>query len=272
VIIQVLHETSYVYSDPVFIEPQHFYFHPAFRDHIKVLEFSLKVDPNPEGMVGRLDAESNYYYQCWFNNLISSMNVELKMKVEVTNFNPFDFLIESDESANPVLAPYLDEENIHTGGMESWFSSLVGDLSANDKLGIISELNSVIHDNWDHQARIEHGLLSPQVCFEKKSGSCRDLAWMMIHFCRSIGIPSRFVSGYAYNPELVIGHELHAWVECYLPGGGWVGVDPSAGLFVNDHYIPICTSFHPKNTLPIQGGYRGNATSSLEFSVDILAE
>ena len=86
---------------------------------------------------------------------------------------------------------------------------------------------------------------------------------------RQLKIPARFVSGYAFNPVLEDGHELHSWVEAWIPGAGWIGFDPVSGLLTNHFYIPVVSSFDPKYTLPVQGSYMGDATSKLETEVII---
>lgn len=87
---------------------------------------------------------------------------------------------------------------------------------------------------------------------------------------RNLSIPSRFVSGYAFNPELKVDHELHAWVEVWVPGAGWIGLDPSAGLLTNANYIPVSSSYIPENTLPVQGNFRGSSSAELTFEVSII--
>jgi len=106
-------------------------------------------------------------------------------------------------------------------------------------------------------------------CFQEKHGSCRDLSWFMMNCLRFLGIPARFVSGYSFNPEIGQDHELHSWVECWLPGAGWLGVDPSLGLMTDHHYIPMACSFDPTKTLPVQGIYAGSATSNMSYEVVI---
>ena len=92
---------------------------------------------------------------------------------------------------------------------------------------------------------------------------------MLIHMLRMQGLAARFVSGYAFNPELDEGNELHAWVEAYLPGAGWLGLDPSLGLFADQNYIPLATSSLAQNTLPVHGNYGGTARARLATTVDI---
>ena len=84
-----------------------------------------------------------------------------------------------------------------------------------------------------------------------------------------LGLASRFVSGYAFNPELEGGHELHAWLEVFLPGAGWVGMDPSLGLLTGHSYVPLAFHPSPQKTLPVQGKYGGKSSSRLYTEVRV---
>lgn len=143
-------------------------------------------------------------------------------------------------------------------------------LPPNELLTPVNEILHLINKNWSHTVRYIEDIHKPSDCFQRKDGSCRDLSWMMITMLRYLGIPARFVSGYAFNQELGEGHELHAWVEFMAPGAGWIGVDPSAGIFTNEAYIPVATNKDPKKTFPVSGSYRGNVSSRLETEVKII--
>jgi len=130
-------------------------------------------------------------------------------------------------------------------------------------------LLSKIHSKWEHIVRHEEGIMALDDVFESKTGSCRDLSWMLMSMLRSIGLASRFVSGYAFNPELDAGHELHAWVEVFLPGASWVGMDPILGLLADSRYIPLAVSYDPKFASPVIGNYGGASQSHLTTDVVI---
>jgi transglutaminase-like putative cysteine protease len=136
-------------------------------------------------------------------------------------------------------------------------------------IAYLNTLTAEIHGEWSHIIREEENLWTPQATFEARKGSCRDLSWMLIHMLRMQGLAARFVSGYAFNPELDEGNELHAWVETYLPGAGWLGLDPSLGLFADQNYIPLATSSFAQRTLPVHGNYGGTAGARLRTEVNI---
>lgn len=269
-LLRIEHTTSYKYSAPVFAEPHHLYFYPVNRSYLQLLSFDLQVLPVPTGLALRVDIENNPYHQCWFDGMINSMSIAVKLEIETTPFNFLDFLIEDNPKTDhdAAIQLYLNPRMTLSSNVHRWILSLKRSSEAN-AIAFLGRLCQEIHDGWTHTISYASQLRDPSDCFEDKSGSCRDLSWMMIEMLREQKIPARFVSGYCHNPELEEGHELHAWVEAWVAGAGWIGLDPSSGLFTTADYISVAASYHPANTLPVQGSYRGKATSKLETSVRI---
>ncbi|MFY0600587.1 MAG: transglutaminase family protein [Cyclobacteriaceae bacterium] len=267
--LSIEHITSYEYGASVFLEPHHLYFYPSYRPHIDLVSFEMEVSPRPSGLSIRLNAENDSYHQCWFNDQLDRVSFRAAMVLDIAEINPFDFLIEDSPKTDheAILDVYRHPKLQMSPGLTKW-SNEMAQLTDGNPITFLSMLNKEINLGWKHKIRYEYNLMTPDDCFLSKEGSCRDLSWMMIQILRNQNIPARFVSGYAYNPEL-IGHELHAWVEAWVSGAGWIGLDPSAGLFVNDAYVPITASYHPYNTLPVQGTYKGDAASKLTTEVNI---
>lgn len=265
-LLKIEHLTSYHYSAQVFLEPQHLYFHPQYRSHLKLISHELNVSPKPAGQGLRLDIENNTYSQCWFSETTDKLEVSLKMAIEISPLNQFNYLLESNPPTiyQKALELYTAVEEPLNEAARLW----IDELENSNPDNFISQLCLSINNKWDHSVSYEQELQSVNACFISDSGSCRDLSWMMIQMLRSKNYPARYVSGYSYNPE-IDGHELHAWVEAWLPGAGWIGLDPSSGLFITEYYIPIAASYHPVNTLPMQGTFRGQAHAKLETKVKI---
>ena len=268
----VEHHSSYSYSEAVFLEPHYLYFYPLTRPYQKVIAFDIQVIPTPQGISSRLDAEDNFYHQCWFMEKVEKLDIISVCKISTSPVNPFNFLVdESRESfQSEALGLFVKPQNHLSLGFRQWLDQLNFD-PENNLTGFLLGLGQQISSHWQHTIRYGEHLMDPNECFISRTGSCRDLSWMMIQILRNLGIPSRFVSGYCFNPELT-GHELHAWVETWITGAGWVGIDPSAGVFVTGEYIPVSSSYHPSHTLPVQGSYRGNAISKLKTSVNISVD
>jgi len=268
--LHIHHTTQYTYDDSVFLEPHYLNFCPQHRSYLQVEEFNLWVNPAPDGLFPLLNIENALQYQCWFNRTVKSLEIIASIKVHTTEFNPFGFFIDMDVLQMNIQEHfgYLSINQPISSEMEAVLLPYIS-VSPNDLLTPVNEILQLINQNWDHTVRYAEDIHEPSDCFQRKNGSCRDLSWMMIVMLRYLKIPARFVGGYAFNPELGEGHELHAWVEFMAPGAGWIGVDPSAGIFTNEAYIPIAASKDPKKTLPVFGSYRGSVSSRLETKVKI---
>lgn len=265
-ILTIHHTTEYTYEEQVFLEPHHFYFRPVSRDHFVIKHFILELNPYAY-LSQRLDAESNIFHQAWFTGKTDSLKIQAKIEIELTEVNPFNFLVEEEKNPNPILDFYKKQETIFAE-LDTWVKNQRS-VAGTDLLTFLSFLNTEIYQNWKQKARYQRDILSPKETFEQKEGACRDLANMMMYLLRSQSIPARFVSGYAFNPFMDEGHELHAWVEAYIPGAGWVGLDPTTGLLTNHYYIPVSSSYWPARTLPVQGTYLGNPQNTMDTEVRI---
>ncbi|MFY0650979.1 MAG: transglutaminase family protein [Cyclobacteriaceae bacterium] len=276
-ILSIEHSTRYIFEEKVFLEPHYLRFTPAPRPYYDLEVIDIQVSPKPSGFAERAGLENNIYHQAWFNDLLDELLIDVRLKLKIGKFNPFEFYIDTPiegsltklyrEEEQEALSLYL-RCDILSDQMLNW-SKEIKSSTGDNLITYLSFLNQTIHSEFTHVIREEDNLMTPTELFTTKVGSCRDLAWMMIHVLRNQGFAARYVGGYSFNPELEEGHELHAWVDVYLPGGGWVGMDPSAGIFVTETYIPICASYIPDLTKPVIGTYRGSASSRMETDVHI---
>ena len=141
--------------------------------------------------------------------------------------------------------------------------------SQNKTVDFLIQLTRKIHTDFELESRLEGDQHPPEYTFQAGKGACRDLSWMQIQMLRYLGLAARFVSGYFYIPSEDSAFELHAWVEVFIPGAGWVGLDPSHGMFTNQQHIPVSASFVVANTMPVTGSIRGDAKSTLETKLNI---
>lgn len=279
--LKIHHTTGYHYPEKVFLEPHYLNFKPLPRPYYRIEDFSLKVEPRPSGISERVNLEDNREFQVWMNELTDRLVIraEILLNVGEGEYSPMNFILNPAQTVSPegfkypegtpseFLSPFLETSSEYpplNSFIRAAFEKGEGDLIAG-----LFELLDQIYNYWEHKRVEEESELDADDCFQTKKGSCRDLAWMMITMLRMQGLASRFVSGYAFSEEMDEGHELHAWVEVYLPGAGWTGLDPSLGLFTNEYYIPVAASFDPSYTMPVIGAYRGGVKGKMTTSLSI---
>lgn len=277
--LRIEHTTGYQFPKKVFLEPHYLNFKPLPRPYYGLEHFGLNIQPKPSGFSERVNLENNREFQVWMHDLTDRFTIKAEMilNIKEDEYSPMDFILDPYQTLEPggiiypeatkhFLAPYLDTAEFPE--LES-FTKSIFEKKKGEIIAGLYEMLDQIYRNWTHEKLEGEPELDPELCFHKKRGSCRDLAWMMITMLRMQGLASRFVSGYAFNEEMDEGHELHAWVEAYLPGAGWTGLDPSLGLFTNEYYIPVAASFDPSNTMPVIGAYRGEVKGKMTTSLSI---
>ena len=274
--LKIEHKTIYSYDNEVILNPHTLYLTPQCRTYYTLKDYQLLVNPIPVSISSLIDLENNAYMQCWFTGYTQHLEISISTVIESKAFNPLNFIYHNSFRKTEKSFQYGDVNNtlLKTYLITHSYPELLDYtysvfLSVNDIVTFLSKLNEGIYHNWHHVIRLEDGFLSPSVTFSTKSGSCRDLATMMIEMLRSVGLAARYVSGYAYNPALEEEHNLHSWAEVYIPGAGWIGLDPSLGLFTDCNYFPLVASYDPSQTLPVSGTYGGSSQSSLFTFVDI---
>lgn len=275
---EISHTTEYLYSSHVFFEPHYFRFKPKATSFSSIESYDININPKPSGFSDQVDTENNLIRLCWFEDLHQKLKIAVKTVIDVTEYNPFNFLVHplkylkipfkydnrTAQLLNPALMPSALSESINQ------FLSTLLKKSNNQTVAFLIELTKQIHNDFTVETRDEGEPFNPNYTFNEKLGSCRDLSWMQINMLRHLGIAARFVSGYFYMQADKPVFELHAWVEVFLPGAGWIGFDPSHGIITSCYHIPLASSAFYENTMPISGAIRGDATSILENDLNIV--
>lgn len=275
--LKIVHTTNYSYAEKVFFEPHYLRFKPKLSTHFSIEDFSIAIEPNPVGISEQIDCENNHMFSCWFEGTHENLKILTEILVNVQEFNPFNFLIYPPEySTLPFIyskkTKQLLKPALKTGSlsepMKHFIQSILSD-TKHQTVPFLTELTQQIHQNFNLEYRETGEPHQPEFTFSERKGSCRDLTWMLIHLLRSLGIASRFTSGYLYLDGNDPSFELHAWVEVYIPGAGWIGFDPSHGLLAGQYHIPIASSSFYSNTMPVSGTIRGNAKNELSHQLEI---
>jgi len=289
------HRTSYTFDRPVRVYPHVVRLRPAPHSRTPIEAYSLRVEPADHFVNWQQDAVGNFISRLTFPNPTNQLTITVGLIADLKVINPFDFFIEDwaetwpssgvfsyPEPLGDDLKPYLrpvDEDGPGSGPgglVQAWvrnFSVPPGTRTIN----FLVELNRRINNDLSYSVRMEHGVQTPDFTLRTGIGSCRDFAWLLVSVAREMGLAARFVSGYLVqltsDVKALDGPsgpsadftDLHAWAEVYIPGAGWIGLDPTSGLFAGEGHIPLAATPHPSGAAPITGGIEP-CESVLEFS------
>jgi uncharacterized protein (DUF2126 family) len=274
------HKTVYNYDRLVTLGPQVVRLRPAPHSRTPVVSYSLRVEPKEHFINWQQDPQSNFLARIVIPEPTRRFSLEVDLVAEMTVLNPFDFFLEPyadrfpfvyEKSLKRELLPFLEllpaSEN---------FTKFMQSLDRTEKTTIdfLVDLNRSVQQAVGYLIRLEPGVQSPEETLTLGTGSCRDSSWLLVQVLRQLGLAARFVSGYLIQlkPDLksLDGPsgadydftDLHAWAEVYLPGAGWVGLDPTSGLFAGEGHIPVAATPEPQSAAPVSGGV---SASQVEF-------
>ncbi|MCO6184970.1 DUF2126 domain-containing protein [Rhizobium sp. L1K21] len=283
----IYHLTHYKYDQPVRLTPQIIRLKPAAHSKTKVISHSLKVTPANHFVNLQQDPYGNYLARYVFPDPVTEFKIEVDLVADMTVYNPFDFFVEEQAEHWPFDYPeeLLEDLSIYrksepVGPHLQAFLDTV-DRSRQRTVDMVVGLNAKLQNQIAYTIRMEPGVQTPEETFELAKGSCRDSSWLLVQILRNLGFAARFVSGYLIQlePDLKAldgpsgtDHDftdLHAWVEVYLPGAGWIGLDPTSGLLAGESHIPLAATPHYKNAAPISGGLYGNPETEFAFDMKV---
>jgi uncharacterized protein (DUF2126 family)/transglutaminase-like putative cysteine protease len=265
------HTTHYQYDRWVQLGPQVVRLRPAPHCRSRVLSYALRVEPGEHFINWQQDPFANHLGRLVFPDKTQSFKVTVDLVVEMAVYNPFDFFLEPSAEQFPFryepalaesLAPYLSTLP-GTPKLKAYFKKL--DRTRARTMDFLVRTNQQLHQDIRYLIRMEPGVQSPEETLHLASGSCRDSAWLLVQMLRRCGLAARFVSGYLIQlaPDVksldgpsgteVDFTDLHAWCEVFLPGAGWVGLDPTSGLLAGEGHIPLACTPEPSDAAPIEG-------------------
>ncbi|BBX74013.1 transglutaminase family protein [Mycobacterium shinjukuense] len=280
------HRTSYTFDQPVRVYPHIVRLRPAPHCRTPIEAYSLRVQPAEHFINWQQDAVGNFLARLVFPKPMRQLTITVGLIADLKVINPFDFFVEDWAETWPStgltypkpladdLEPYLrpvDEDGADAPGagpgelVRAWVRNFTMP-EGTRTIDLLVALNRALHADVGYTVRMEPGVQTPDFTLRAGVGSCRDSAWLLVSILRQLGLAARFVSGYlvqlASDVEALDGPsgpaadftDLHAWAEVYLPGAGWIGLDPTSGLFAGEGHIPLAATPHPATAAPISGG------------------
>ncbi|HYF19813.1 MAG TPA: transglutaminase family protein, partial [Ramlibacter sp.] len=265
------HISHYKYDRPVQLGPQVVRLRPAPHCRSNIVSYSLRVEPAQHFVNWQQDPFANYQARLVFPEPTTEFKVTVDVVVEMAVYNPFDFFLEPSADKFPFryeplveqeLAPYLACEPL-TPLLRDYLARI--DRTPTPTIDFLVALNQQLQKDVRYLIRMEPGVQTPEETLRNASGSCRDSGWLLVQLLRNLGLAARFVSGYLIQlvPDVkaldgpsgtsVDFTDLHAWCEVYLPGAGWVGLDPTSGLLAGEGHLPLACTPQPSGAAPIEG-------------------
>ncbi len=282
VLVSLQHVTRYRYDRPIALGPQIIRLRPGPHSRTPILSYSLKVTPAQHFINWQQDPNGNWLARCVFPERTSEFAVSVDLLAEMSVINPFDFFIDPIATNYPFtypsgfeaeLAPYFHADKAGSR-LENFISSV--SRKPQQTVDFLVALNQRLQHEIQYVVRLEPGVQTPEETLERASGSCRDTGWLLVQILRRLGLAARFVSGYLIQlrPDVTALEgpagaaedftDLHAWAEVYLPGAGWIGLDPTSGLLCGEGHIPLAATPHYQSAAPITGDVEA---AKVDFSV-----
>ena len=270
--VAIRHKTIYNFDRPVSLSPHVFRLRPAVHSRTPIKAYALRIEPKNHFINWQQDPFGNILARVVFPDKCEKLSVEVEVIADMTVINPFDFFVEDYAENYPFnydaltlkeLQPYL--ELAENGPLLlQWVKDFdVSKRSIND---FLVDINRAVFAAISYNIRMEVGIQSCEETLKIRSGSCRDSAWLLVQILRHLGLAARFVSGYLVQLTSDIKSldgpsgpehdftDLHAWTEVYIPGAGWIGLDPTSGLLAGEGHIPLACTPDPASAAPVTGG------------------
>lgn len=283
-LFSVTHSTVYRYRRPVRFGEHRILFRPRDSYDQRLLSASLRVEPEPDTVRWLHDVFGNCVAHLTFVKAAKELRFDTNIRLEHTPDATPDFMIDDKALAYPfhyqpdelpdlesTIRRQFDDDG---GEVARWARQFVGGRKTVETGRVLMTLCFAIREGFTYERRSAHGTQPPVITLRSKRGSCRDFALLMMEAVRALGFAARFVTGYIYVASRD-GHanrgggSTHAWCQVYLPGAGWVELDPTNGIVGNRDLIRIGVARDPRQAVPLSGTYFGSASDDLGMTVRV---
>jgi uncharacterized protein (DUF2126 family)/transglutaminase-like putative cysteine protease len=285
--VALRHVSHYRYDRPVTLGPHVVRLRPAPHTRTPVLAYAMRVTPEKHFVNWQQDPQANYLARLVFPEPVRELRIDVDLVAALSVINPFDFFLEPHAEKIPFsyedwqlheLAPYLTRLPA-TPRFKRYLDAIPR--APRPSVEFLVALNGQLARDVRYLIRMEAGVQTPEETLANASGSCRDSTWLLVQLLRHLGLAARFVSGYLIQLTADVKAldgppgpaadftDLHAWCEVYLPGAGWIGLDPTSGLFAGEGHIPLACTPEPTSAAPITGS---SGPSRVEFEHGMSVE
>jgi transglutaminase-like putative cysteine protease len=280
-ILSIRHVTTYHYNQPVAFGEHRMMLRPRDDDDQKVIATELEITPRPTQLSWTRDSFGNHVAIAHFGDRACELRFVSNIRLDHA---PADFRATDIEDFArtypfayapedwPGLERFIQPLSPHPP-IDRWSATFFRKDGTADTHELLGDMTRTIRRTFKHLARHEKGIQAPAWTLKLGSGSCRDLAVLMIAALRARGIAARFVSGYLHladdADDCAAGGNTHAWVQVYVPGPGWVDFDPSGGSVGNENHIRVAVAHDPREAIPLQGTWFGTAADHLAMKVAV---
>jgi transglutaminase-like putative cysteine protease len=279
-ILKIKHVTTYHYRRVVAFGEHRMMLRPRDDDDQRVLESGLDITPAPSHLAWTQDRFGNHVAIARFAERARELRFESTIRVDhaparfraddirdYARTYPFSYAADERDGLSRFIAQPAPHEDVGR-----WADGFLRDNGTACIHALLTGMTQTIKRTFRHVARHQKGTLEPAQTLALRSGSCRDLAVLMIAGLRSLGIATRFVSGYLHVPDdddRLTGGNTHAWLQAYVPGPGWVDFDPSSGTIGNENLVRVAVVPEPRDAIPLSGTWVGAASDHLAMQVAV---
>lgn len=280
--LRIIHETTYAYKAPVRFGPHRLVLRPREGHDMRVEEMRLEIAPEFELDWSR-DLFGNSVATAYFLNPADHLRIRSEVLLQQTSPFPLrstrpsarvPFPVEFSGLESAIAAAYQattfpDDQ----ARVSEWVRSAIDLAAVRGAEDVVAAVARTIRNAIKYQRREAKGVQTPTVTLEEASGSCRDMATLMLEALRALGLPARFASGYLDCAASEAGRaSTHAWAEAYLPEIGWTGYDPTLGEATSGKHVVAGVSNHPRGVMPVSGTFFDDQNSFLEMKVAVHTE
>lgn len=275
--LRILHRTEYRYALPVRSNQNELRVTPLTNQRQKLGLHLVRVLPAVR-MKRYPDLYRNQVHLFEIEEMHKELTIDVSSVVEtlptpvanIPTHCPLSAL--KDPDLAETFQPYLQPDGPVRVTPEIWRTAVDVEQERGDVFSVALGLMNFVHASSRYVPGATHIGTTTEEFFAGKQGVCQDYAHLLLALCRSIGLPARYVCGYVYDAKRgdVIGsHASHAWCDLWIPGYGWLGVDPTNRKIINEAYVASAVGRDYRDATPIRGSYWGGGDREMRVTVHV---